>query len=72
MQFPLRDPRSCAKTRTHCRHNFWANRITRSKCVEEEKYPRQKVTMGPFFDNRTDIIWKVPARERLVNIGIRF
>ena len=24
------------------------------------------VTMGPFFDNRVDIIWKVPARERLV------
>ena len=30
------------KTKTHCRHAFWANRITRSKCVEEEKYPRQK------------------------------
>ena len=30
-----------------------------------------KVTMGPFFDNRVDIIWRVPARERLVNIGIR-
>ena len=28
-----------------------------------------KVTMGPFFDNRADIIRKVPARERLVNIG---
>ena len=26
--------------------------------------------MGPFSDNRADIIWKVPARERLVNIGI--
>ena len=24
------------KTRRHCRHAFWANRITRSKCVEEE------------------------------------
>ena len=35
-------PKSCAKTRTHCRHTFWANRITRSKCVEEEKYPKQK------------------------------
>ena len=42
LQFKARDPRSCAKTRTHCRHAFWANRITRSKCVEEEKYPRQK------------------------------
>ena len=30
-----------------------------------------KVTMGPFFDNRADIICKVLARERLVNIGIR-
>ena len=29
-----------------------------------------KVTMGPLFDNRVDIIWRVPARERLVNIGI--
>ena len=27
--------------------------------------------MGSFFDNLADIIWKVPARERLVNIGIR-
>ena len=42
LQFPPRSPRSCAKTRTRCRHTFWANRITRSKCVEEEKYPRQK------------------------------
>ena len=42
MQFPAREKRSCLKTRTHCRHTFWANRITRSKCVEEEKYPRQK------------------------------
>ena len=30
-----------------------------------------KVTMGPFIDNRADIIWKVLAHERLVNIGIR-
>ena len=27
--------------------------------------------MGPFFDNRAELIWKVPAHERLVNIGIR-
>ena len=27
--------------------------------------------MGPFFDNRADIIWKVLARKRLVKIGIR-
>ena len=42
MQFPSRNQRSCTKTTTHCRHAFWANRITRSKCVEDEKYPRQK------------------------------
>ena len=30
-----------------------------------------KVTMGPFFDNPADIMWKAPARERLVNIDIR-
>ena len=30
------------KTRTHCRHAFWANRITGSKCVEEKKYSMQK------------------------------
>ena len=29
-----------------------------------------KVTMGPFFDNRAYIIWKVLARDRLVNIGM--
>ena len=27
--------------------------------------------MGPLFNNRAEIVWKVPARERLVNIGIR-
>ena len=30
-----------------------------------------KVTMGPFFDNRADIIWEVPVRDRHVNVGIR-
>ena len=30
-----------------------------------------KVTMGPFFDNRADIVWMVLARERLQNVGIR-
>ena len=32
-----------------------ASRITRSKCVEEEKVSEAKVTMGPFFHNRADI-----------------
>ena len=29
-----------------------------------------EVTMGPFFDNRAEPVWKVFARDRLVNIGI--
>ena len=33
LQFPPRDPRSCAKTRTQCRHTFRAILLTRSKCV---------------------------------------
>ena len=31
---------------------------------------KTKVFMVPFFNNRADIIWKVLARDRLVNIGI--
>ena len=31
LQFPPRDWRSCPKTRTHCRHTFWVNRITRCR-----------------------------------------
>ena len=42
MQFPARESRSCQKTRTHCRHAFRAILLTRSKCVEEKKYPWQK------------------------------
>ena len=42
MQFPPRNPRLCAKARAHCRHTIWANRITRLKCVEEEKHPRRR------------------------------
>ena len=30
-----------------------------------------KVTVDPLLDNRPDIFWRVPARELLVNIGIR-
>ena len=42
MQFPPRNPRLRAKARAHCRHTIWANRITRLKCVEEEKHPRRR------------------------------
>ena len=41
LQFPPRNPRSCAKTRTHYRHTFRASPFTRKKCVGEEKHPRQ-------------------------------
>ena len=38
------ETQDCAQNpeRTHCRHTFRASPFTRSKCVEEEKYPRQK------------------------------
>ena len=39
-------------------------------CQRREVF-EAKVTMGPVFDNRVDIIWRVLAHERLVNIGIR-
>ena len=61
---------SCAETRTQSRHTFWANRITRSKCVQEKEVSEAKVTMVSFFDNRAEIVWKVFARDRFVNIGI--
>ena len=35
-----------------------------------EEVSKAKVTMVPFSDNRADSIWKVLARDRLVNIGI--
>ena len=63
LQFPPRNPRSCAKTRTHCRLTF---RVCRGREASEAK-----VTMDPLLDNRADIIWRVPACELLVNIGIR-
>ena len=51
------------------RHTFWAINVTRSKCRGKEA-SEAKVTLVPFFDNRADSIWKVLARDHLVNIGI--
>ena len=62
------NPRSCTKTRTHCRHAFWANRVTRSKCVEEERSIRGKSNHGSILRPVADIIWEVFVRERLVDI----
>ena len=47
-------------------HQWHEVEVCRGREVSEGK-----VTMDPFFDNRADFIWKVHARERLVNIGIR-
>ena len=65
MQFPPRNPRSCTKTRTHCQL-YHEVEVCRGREVSEAK-----LTMGPFFDNRAEIVRRVPVRERLVNIGIR-
>ena len=46
------------KTRTHCRHAFWANRITRLKCVEEEKYPRQKSNQWVHFSTTVQLLFE--------------
>ena len=54
----------------HTAATFWAINGTRSKCVEEKKYPEAIVTLVSFFDNRVDIISKVLARDRLVSVGI--
>ena len=50
-------------------------RLLSHPCHEVEVCRRKevsnlKVNMVPFSDNRADIIWKVLARDRLVNIGI--
>ena len=46
-------------------HQWQEVDVCRGKEVSEAK-----VTMVPFFDSRAEIIWKVLARDRLVNIGI--
>ena len=43
--------------------------VTKSKWVEEE-ISEAIITMEPFSDNRADVIWRVLARDRLVNFGI--
>ena len=46
-------------------HQWYEVEVCRGKEVSEAK-----VTLVWLFDNRADIIWKVLARDRLVNIGI--
>ena len=64
VQFPPRSPRSCAKTTAPrlLSQPYHDVEVRRGKEVSEAK-----VILGPMFDNRADMICKVPARERLVN-----
>ena len=70
LQFPPQYPRSCTKKQITMpphllSHPYHVVEVCRGREVSEAI-----VTMGPFFDKRLDIMWRVPARERLVNIGI--
>ena len=58
------------KTRTHCRHTFRAICSHEVEVCRRKGVSKAKVTMVPFFGNRADIIWRVLARDRLLNIGI--
>ena len=46
LQFPPRYPRSCAKTRTHCRHTFRANPFSRGRSVSKKRSIRGKSNHG--------------------------
>ena len=53
----------------------WRIWVSRHQCHEVEvcrgkEVSEAKVILAWFFENRADIIWKVLARDRLVNIGI--
>ena len=65
LQFPPPNPRSCTKTRTHCRHTFQANRVTRSKCVEEEKQPwvHSSTTVQKLFERylHANVLWMLAS-----------
>ena len=61
-QFPPRNPRSCAKNRNTLPPRLLSRpyheiEVCRGKAVSDAK-----VTMGPFFDNRADIIWGTCTR----------
>ena len=71
MQFPPRDPRSCVKNQNTLPPHLLSQPHHEVEVCRGREVSEANVTMGPFFDNCADIIWKVPARERLVNIGIR-
>ena len=64
-------PRSCAKNQNTLPPRLQSQPYHEVEVCRGREVSETNVTMGPFFDNCPDVIWKVPARERLVNIGIR-
>ena len=58
------------QTRTHCLPHLLSQPYHEVEVCRGREVSEAKVTMGPFFDNCVDIIWRVLARERFVNIGI--
>ena len=71
LQFPPRNPRSCAKNQNTLPPHLPSQPYHEVEVCRGRDVSEAKVTMGPFSNNRADVIWNVPARERLVNIGIR-
>ena len=69
--FRHENPRSCAKKQNTLPPHFLSQPYHEVEVCRGREVSEAKVTMVPFFDDRAGIFWKVPARERLVNIGIR-
>ena len=63
--------RSCAKTQNTLPPRLLSQPYHEVELCQRREVSEAKVTLGPFFDNRADIIWEVPACERLANIDIR-
>ena len=71
MQFRAWEQRSCAKNQNTMPPRLLSQLLNEDEVCRGREASEAKVTISPFFDNRADIVWKVPARERLVIIGIR-
>ena len=63
--------RSCAKTQNTLPPQLPSQPYHEVEVCRGRQVSEAKVTMVPFFDNRADIIRRVLARERFVNIGFR-
>ena len=71
MQFPPRDSKIVRKNQNTLPPHLLRQPYHEVQVCRGREVSDANVTMGPFFDNRANIVRKVPARERLVNIGIR-